>query len=230
MRFGLGLIALGVSLVILANQASKPREHQSISATLPEAVSYRPITKQELGADVVEFFWYGCPHCLRLEHSLRNQAFHESISEVIVDGQYKASFIRVPAALNEEWTLDARLFYVLDGLGMDDAGHLEVMTIIGSERPKTRKDMVRLLNGQIVPVIESRQLLARVPEASQIDADMFSPDVDQKIQSSIDMGKSIGLTGVPVMVVGGNKVISLGSDATYETMGPSVISLLNHKQ
>lgn len=229
MRRGLGLIALGVSIVILGSQASKHRDQNSDSTQASEAISYQSINKQELGADVVEFFWYGCPHCLRLERSLESQSFHDQVAKTTVAGQYKASFIRVPAALNDEWTLDARLFYALDSLGMTGEGHLEIMSIIQDQRPKSREQMISLLNAQIVPAISSRQLLVTVPTADAIELDMFSPNTDAKIQASIQMGRAINLTGVPVMVVSGDKVVSLGSDATYDTMGPKVLTLLNRQ-
>lgn len=229
MRLGLGLIALGVSIVILASQASKQRDQESGSAPATESVSYRSVTKQELGADVVEFFWYGCPHCLRLEQSLQSQSFHEQVSSTTVAGQYKASFIRVPAVLNDEWTLDARLFYALDSLGMTDGGHIEMMSIIESNRPKTRSEMLKLLEDKILPSISKDNLIAWTLSPQELDAAMFSPSVDRNIQDSIERSRAIKLTGVPVMVVNGDKVVSLGSDATYDTMGPKVLTLLNRQ-
>lgn len=226
MRLGLGLIALGISIMILGNQASHHPASDSTRSSAASAVSYRSISKQELGADVVEFFWYGCPHCLKLERSLLSQSFHATLSATTLDGQYAASFRRVPAVLNEEWALDARLFYALDNLGMTDEGHAEIMSIISSERPHSREQMLKLLNEKILPAITSGHLLASSPSASEIDLDMFDAITDRKIQDSIDLGKRINLTGVPIMVVGGDKVVSLGSDASYETMGPGVLSLL----
>lgn len=227
---GLGLIALGISIAMIGHQASKQSDQSPVAAPAAESVSYRSIPKQELGSDVVEFFWYGCSHCLRLETSLRNQSFHEQVSDTtIVDQvQYKASFARVPAVFNDEWALDARLFYALDGLGMDGDGHYKMMSIIESNRPKTREDMVRLLDDKILPSIRADKLLGWSLSSQELDAAMFSPGVDSKIQESIELGKKVKLTGVPVMVVGGEKVVSLGSGVSYDTMGPSVLSLLRH--
>ena len=228
MLMGLGLIALGISIAMLGNQASKHSDQAPATSPTSESVSYRSINKQELGADVVEFFWYGCSHCLRLETSLRSQSFHEQVANTTIDGQvqYKASFARVPAAFNDEWTLDARLFYALDGLGMDGDGHYKMMSIIGSNRPKTRGQMLSLLDDEILPSIRADKLLEWTLSAQELDAAMFSPGVDRKIQEGIELGKKVRLTGVPVMVVGGEKVVSLGTDVNYETMGPSVLSLL----
>lgn len=225
MRLGLGLIALGISLIILGSQASRHVPELS-GQPASESVSYRMIDRQNLGADVTSFFWYGCPHCLRLEHTLHDQSFRNKISALSVAGEPRASYQRIPAALNEEWALDARLFYVLDGHGMTDDGHIEMMSIIQGERPRTRQQMLALLKSRIVPLITAKQLLTDSLSPELLDTEMFSRETDVKVQSSIDMGRSIGLDGVPVMVVDGNKVISLGRDATYETMGPTVISIL----
>src|SRR3989304_8568821 len=58
--------------------------------------------------EVIEFFWYRCPHCYNLEPVLRDW-----LKKLPRDVQFR----RVPAIFNEEWALDARGFFTLEGGG-----------------------------------------------------------------------------------------------------------------
>lgn len=225
MRLGFGLAALGISLLILGHQASKQNQAEAVA----QPVSFHSIQKQNPGADVVEFFWYGCPHCAHLEESLRNQTFHEQIAGTTLADGRKAKFLRIPAVLNPEWTLHARLFFALDDLGMDSEGHMKTMELIAKNRPKDRTSVLALLTNEILPMTEniSQPLLS---SASQVDELMFSSTVDAQIEEARQLGEKIGLSGVPIMMVDGDKLLSLGADADYDTMGPRVLRLLQSKE
>lgn len=67
--------------------------------------------------DVVELFWYGCPHCFRLESQLRRW----------IAGQADDVRVRrMPAVLTDSWRPAARLYYTLDALGRLDSLHPSV--------------------------------------------------------------------------------------------------------
>lgn len=230
-------MGLGISLLILASQSPSHKDSLQSPSPSSETTSFRSVDKRAMNADVVEVFWYGCPHCLRLESSLRNQFFHDQVADMTLESStstgpdsYKATFLRIPAVLNDEWVLDARLYYALEFVGMADDGHYQIMSIFQKNRPRDRESMLSLLREKIIPSLTERNLLDRNLSAEDIDQIMFSPGTDKDIEQSREIGRAIGLTGVPVMVVGGNKVISLGVDASYDTMGPKVISLLGKSQ
>lgn len=224
MRLGLGLAALGVTLLILGNQAIK-KNQDSASHTQEQSVSYRSITKQDFGADVVEFFWYGCPHCSHLERSLQIQSFHGGVTNTLLADGRPATFSRIPAPLNDEWTLGARLFFALDHQGVSEEGQIQIMDAVREQRPKTREQMKSLLAGVIIPRLTSSSPSFSA-QAGEIDERMFSSSVDSRIESAKQLAASAGISGVPVMVVNGEKIVSLGSGTDYETMGPKVLSLL----
>ena len=75
------------------------------------------VLKPELPVDtpgkieVIEFFWYGCPHCYGLEPLL--EAW---LPKLPPDAQFR----RIPAVFNERWAKDAAIFYALEA-----SGHLE---------------------------------------------------------------------------------------------------------
>lgn len=72
-----------------------------------------PIQTAEAGKiEVIEFFWYGCPHCRELEPLLENWA--SKLSKDIV-------LKRVPVAFNkEEHEPHQRLYYVIESLVAQD--------------------------------------------------------------------------------------------------------------
>src|SRR3989475_7410670 len=58
--------------------------------------------------EVLEFFWYRCPHCYALEPDLESWA-----KRLPRDVQFK----RLPGILNDDWAVDARIFYALEAIG-----------------------------------------------------------------------------------------------------------------
>ena len=75
--------------------------------------------------EVVEFFWYSCPHC---------NAF-EPLLERWVKGLPKdVSFRRVPVAFRDDFVPQQRLFYALEALGKVDALQAKVFYAIHVER------------------------------------------------------------------------------------------------
>ncbi|MDI9347411.1 MAG: thiol:disulfide interchange protein DsbA/DsbL [Methylacidiphilales bacterium] len=99
-----------VSFLMFANVL-----HAGIDPTL-----YEPTTKvfNPIGdgssVEVVEFFWYGCPHCFSSE---------PVIDEIVKQLPKGASFVRVPAAINDRWMVEANLYYSLVNLKLIDTVH-----------------------------------------------------------------------------------------------------------
>lgn len=74
--------------------------------------------------EVVEFFWYGCPHCARLEPFI--QKWSANLPKDVV-------FKRVHALPSEAWAPHATLFYTLEAMGLLDKLHAKVFDAIHSE-------------------------------------------------------------------------------------------------
>src|SRR5215212_567010 len=64
--------------------------------------------------EVVEFFWYRCPHCYSLEPVLDPWT-----KKLPADVQFR----RVPAVLSESWATDAAIYYTFEALGVLDKVH-----------------------------------------------------------------------------------------------------------
>ena len=64
--------------------------------------------------EVIEFFWYRCPHCYALEPEL--EAWVKRLPRDV-------RFRRVPGILNDDWAVDARIFYALEAIGEVERVH-----------------------------------------------------------------------------------------------------------
>ena len=71
--------------------------------------------------EVIEFFWYGCPHCYTLE-----PAVVAWVKKAPADVVFK----RVPAIPSDSWTEHARIFYTLEAMGKLEEYHQKVFDAI----------------------------------------------------------------------------------------------------
>jgi len=75
-------------------------EYRELSSALPtDAVGK---------IEVIEFFWFGCPHCYTFEPVL-----DPWVKKLPKDVQFR----RVPAMFNEEYAQGARAYYALEAIG-----------------------------------------------------------------------------------------------------------------
>ena len=78
--------------------------------------------------EVVEFFWYGCPHCNEFEPAL--EAWQKQLPADV-------AFRRVPVMFREEpYTTHQRVFYALEALGLLGSMHRKVFYAIHIERQR----------------------------------------------------------------------------------------------
>ena len=64
--------------------------------------------------EVIEFFWYGCPHCYDFEPTIEPW-----IAKLPAD----VSFRRVPAAFNARWEFHQQIFCTWEAMGVVDKMH-----------------------------------------------------------------------------------------------------------
>src|SRR4051812_20023342 len=75
--------------------------------------------------EVLEFFWYGCPHCYSLEPVI--EAWSKKLPADV-------ELRRVPAVFNDRWALDAAIFYTFDSLGLLEKLHRPLFDAIHRDR------------------------------------------------------------------------------------------------
>ena len=103
--------------------ANKPVAGTDYLPLNPPAPVEAPAGKVE----VLEFFWYSCPHC---------NAFEPVLVAWIKKLPKDVFFRRVPVAFREEYVSQQRLYYTLEALGLVDKLHAKVFAAIHAEKQK----------------------------------------------------------------------------------------------
>ena len=87
--------------------------------------------------EVIEFFWYSCPHC---------NAFEPRLEAWIKKQPADVAFRRVPVAFRDDFVPQQRLFYTLEAMGKLDELHGKVFQRIhASRQPINREDAILAL-------------------------------------------------------------------------------------
>jgi thiol:disulfide interchange protein DsbA len=75
--------------------------------------------------EVIEFFWYNCPHCNAFEPTLA--AWTKALPNDV-------SFHRVPIAFRDDFAPQQKLFYALEAMGLVDKLQARVFAAIHDEK------------------------------------------------------------------------------------------------
>jgi len=187
---------------LLAAVASTAAAATSVNAPAiwQEGVNYtvlvpaQPTSVPAGQVEVLEFFWYGCPHCYALDPSI--EAWLKTKPAYI-------SFTRVPIMWNEPDRALARLFYTLKGLGKIDAMHAAIFREI-HENNDPLVDAGG--NDAATERLQTAFVAAKgVPAAAFRDA-YRSVGVESELQNADQLVERYRITGVPTFVINGKYV------------------------
>ena len=172
----------------------------SAHAEFDEGIDYKtvPIAGPRDGKtiEVLEFFYYGCPHCDRLQPHLK--AWTPMLGENV-------RFERMPAALNARWTLYARAFYAAEALGVLEQGHQALF------------DALHRKNQRLTTQEELADFWTRHgADRERFLALMRDFNVDRKVRRSASLARRYGLEGVPALVIDGRWLTSPGITGSQE--------------
>ncbi|ABA57071.1 thiol:disulfide interchange protein DsbA/DsbL [Nitrosococcus oceani] len=196
LRFVSGLL-LSFSLLLISplGAAAEP--------AFTEGVHYKavspPLHAMEPGeAEVLEIFWYGCPHCYRFEPILEQWA--ENKPEDV-------AFIRVPAIFRDSWQLHAQAFYTAEALGVLDKVHRPLFDAMNLERRQ----------------FKTKEALADFFATLGVPKEDFLPTFDSfavqgKVQQAIATTRASGITGVPAIVINGKYRTDANMAGGFEQM------------
>lgn len=154
-----------------------------------EGVHYQPVypevpTDVAKGkVEVVELFWYGCPHCYDIE---------PFIDEWLQTKPESVEFARLPATLNPGWVNHAKTYFALELLDELERIHPLMFLAIHDQgrRLQDLNAILRFLNQQGVDQ-------DRFIEAYQ------SLEVQTRLRRAGWLNQQYGVTGVPAVVVNG---------------------------
>ena len=160
-------------------QAPRPREGKDYLVLGKQAPTDAPTGKVE----VVEFFWYSCPHC---------NAFEPTLEAWVKNLPKDVSFKRVPVAFRDDFAPQQRLFYTLEALNKVDELHGRVFRAIHAERQSLTSD------DAIIAWAEKQELdKAKFTEAFR------SFSVASKLRRATQLQDAYKVEGVPALGIAG---------------------------
>ena len=180
--------SVAAASAIALSQALLPRAYAQ--AAKPEAgVDYMVLDKKvsvEAAAgkiEVVEFFWYNCPHC---------NAFEPALDAWVGRLPKDVAMRRVPVGFRDEFVPQQRLFYTLESMGLLDKLHPRVFSAVHVEK----QDLTR---GEGIATWVAKQGVDKAKFMEQFNS--FS--VATKATRATQLQNSYRVEGVPALGVAG---------------------------
>ncbi len=148
-----------------------------------ELISPAQPTSTKDKVEVVEMFWYGCPHCFRLE---------PFVERWLKKKPANVKFVRMPGVFRPSWEIHARAYYTAEILGVVDKVHRPMFDAIHEmkQRMNTEPAILALFKKHGVPEKDFKRVFR-------------SFAVETKLRRAKDMGKRYQAKGVPALIVNG---------------------------
>ncbi len=146
-------------------------------------VPAQPTSVKRGQVEVLEFFWYRCPHCFHLEPELNT--WLKTLPKNVV-------FKRVPGVLNDSWMPLARAYYALEAAGLLDKLHDDVFHAIHVEGMDLNPPTA-FLDWAVTKGVDRKTLAAAYNSFA----------VETKAMRAQQLTRAFRLNGVPGFVVNG---------------------------
>lgn len=186
----------GLVLICAAGLAqAQPKagvEYRELSSALPTDAAAGKI-------EVIEFFWFGCPHCYTFEPVL-----DPWVKKLPKDVQFR----RVPAMFNEEYAQGARAYYALEAIGEGQRLHKPLFDAVHGG--------ARLRVGNEAALTE--WLGKQGVDTKKFAAAYRSFGVEGKLKRAAQLTQSYKIEGVPSMAVDGKYVVITDNIKSFEQM------------
>ena len=203
---GVALIFALSSHVALAEEFMEGSNYTVISPRMETTVNEDKI-------EVIEFFWYGCPHCYTVEPYIKSWKMPEDVE-----------LVRIPATFSQRWIVHAKVYYTLESLDRLDLHEVFFNAIHGRQQ---RRDLVS--EDKIAEFFASF--------SSGIPEDKFSKAynsfiVNTKTQKADRLVREYAIRSVPTFIVNGRYLTSpsmVGSSQSLITALDYLINLEREK-
>jgi thiol:disulfide interchange protein DsbA len=146
--------------------------------------------------EVIEVFWYGCPHCYDFEPYIdRWQAGKPSDVELR----------RMPAVFRKEWQVHARAYYAAEALGVLDKVHAALFKALHEEKHRLGDE------ASLAAFFGEHGVK---PEDFSGAFNSFA--VEGKVTQAMQLVPKYGVTGVPAVVVNGKYLTSASMAGSFD--------------
>jgi protein dithiol oxidoreductase (disulfide-forming) len=202
---GVAFLTTFMGLVIAA-ETSGPEKNKEVGAVQPgsfqagkhykEIVPPQPATVT--GIEVLEVFWYGCPHCYDFEPALARWQARQPDD---------VALRRLPAVFRPSWYLHAKAYYTAEVLGVLDKIHTPLFKALHVDK-KTLDDEASLADFFAGFGVDKN-------EFSQV---FSSFTVEGKVEQAKQAIQRFGIDGVPAVVVNSKYLTSASMAGSYDAV------------
>lgn len=156
--------------------------------------------------EVLEYFWFGCPHCF---------AFEPAINEWAESKPDDVDFVRHAPPLNQGWTAHSEAFYAAELLGVTDKFFEPLFNAIHRERRqlRDRKSISKF----------AAELGIDDLDKDKMHETMKSFAVNAKIRQAMQMATASRVNAVPTVVVNGKYLSTVSMAGGHK----QIIDLIN---
>ena len=169
---------LSLSAVAAPEEAFEGKDYTTVSVPQPVATGKK--------IEVLEFFWYRCPHCSALEPGL--EAWLRKLPK---DAQIR----RVPAVFRDDWMPGAKIYYTLEQLGQLGRLHRKVFDAYHVENLN--------LND---PAVLGEWVTKQGVDRKKFEAIYNSFSTQSKVMQGTRLATAYGITGVPTFIIDGKYI------------------------
>lgn len=178
------------------------------AAEYKEGTHYSVVPQQSTDSgdkiEILEFFWYGCPHCYSFEPFVQSWKKTKPAN---------VEFKRVPAIFRPDWEIQARTYYALSSMGVIEDLHGKIFAAV-------HKDKKRL---------NSKEELTEFVVKNGVNKDAFLKEydsfaVDGMVRKAKKKQTAYKLQGVPSVAVNGKYLTSGSMSGSYDNL----INIMNH--
>lgn len=180
------LIAAFLLAVASITASAAPQLDAQFVAT-PQALP----TDNPAKVEVVELFWYGCPHCYHLDPTL---------SGWVKKLPKEVDFKRIPGVFQPAWVPMAKAYYTLEALNLLDKLHANLFEAIHQQ-----KAVDPTSEASAIDWITKQSGLDR----KKVEETFNSFSVNTKVSRAAQYSRACGATGVPAIIVDGRFLTSV---------------------
>jgi protein dithiol oxidoreductase (disulfide-forming) len=190
---GLGLAPLGMLGLAPHAALAQPRP----GANFTELNPAQPVEAKGK-VEVIEFFWYGCPHCYALEPLLEDW-----VKRLPADAEFR----RVPAVLSQTWLAHAQVYYAFEALNVTERLHRPFFDAVHRDRLQ----------------VNNQQVFEDWLRRNDVDPKKFADaarsfGVQSQVKRASRVTAAYRIDGVPALAVHGRFTVSAGQAPSREGM------------
>lgn len=155
-----------------------------------DAVAQNISTENPAKIEVMEIFWYGCPHCYHMDEPL-----NAWVKKLPNDVYFK----RLPGLPNASWAPMAKAFYAMETLGVSEKLHGKLFDAIHKSKSLNPSD-----EAAAIAWVTAQSGLDKL----KVEQAFKSFTTNTNLNRAAQIFKASGATGVPSLVIDGKYITS----------------------